>query len=247
MDVLSFQEKLDESEGELELPERQRDWYEFRKNRNVYWRPRRSELQYIGSIRYSFDRRCDAVGSFCPDNHSDMRFPKIVGIDQSIVSALSERRIVWTPNYQAEGNIDRTEWKAFYLKVCRRDFSRSPIQIQYDLANDATFDVLDVTARAQRIRLYVAKSLRDLYHSTPFACPTPKNRPHKVLGSKKTAWHKGAKHCRSSKKFRDVVKVKQIMTAIENRILTQEELNAYINGNICRDDVVSLIRSREDS
>ena len=245
MDVLSFQEKLDESE-EIELPERQRDWYEFRKRRKVHWRPRRSELQYIGSIRYSFDHRCTAVGSFCPDRHSDVEFPRIVGIDQSILSALSERRIVWTPNYQAEGNIDRTEWKAYYLKVCRRDFSGSQIQIQYDLANDATFDVLDVTARAQCIRLYVAKSLRDLYHSAPFACPTPKNRPHKVLGSKKTAWYKGVKYCRS-KKFSDAIKVKQIMTAIENSVLTQKELNAYINGNICRDDVVRLIRSREDS
>lgn len=47
--------------------------------------------------------------------------------------------------------------------------------------------------------------------------------------------------------YRMLREVQPSLTAIENSILTQKELNAYINGNICRDDVVRLIRSREDS
>lgn len=52
---------------------------------------------------------------------------------------------------------------------------------------------------------------------------------------------------RKRNKVRDAVQSKQIMTAIENNILTQNELTAYINGKIQRDEVVKIIRSRASS
>src|SRR5690606_15508107 len=118
----------------------------FRRKRKVLWRPRKSELQYIGSIHYSFDHRHAVVGSFRPDRVLDHRqFPRITQIDQSILSALSERRIVWTPNFRAEGNIDRTEWKAYCLKVCSKNSPHMPIQVRYEHVNDVAFDPLEVT------------------------------------------------------------------------------------------------------
>lgn len=246
MNALPFQAQHNEHEGIHQVPERQRDWYEFRKKRKVLWRPRKSELQYLGSIHYSFDRRHAAVGSFRPDRALNRQFPRIIHIDQSIISALSDRRIVWTPNYQAEGNIDRTEWKAYYLKVCRSNYPNMPIQIRYEYANDATFDTFEVTATTQRIKLYIAKSLRDLYHTAEIEEQKPKRHYYKVQCPNKTAWHKAAKYGRSGKKGVAAGQSQLIMKAIENKILTQDELKAYINGKMRCDEVLKIIRSRSN-
>lgn len=247
MNVLSFRGEHDDREESHRLPERQRDWYEFRRKGAVLWRPRKSELQYIGSIHYSFDGRRVAVASFCPDRILDRQFPRITHIDQSLVSMLSERRIVWTPNHKAEGNIDRTEWKAYYLKVCKRASRNAPLQIRYVSANDATFDTLVVTAETQRIKLYTARSLRDLYHPASFEEERLKHNAFKLSCPKKTVWRKTVRNSRKRNKVRDAVQSKQIMTAIENNILTQNELTAYIKGKIQRDEVVKIIRSRASS
>lgn len=245
MNALSFRAERDECGEHHQLPERQRDWYEFRRKRKVLWRPRKSELQYIGSIHYSFDHRHAAVGSFRPDRILDHRqFPTITQIDQSILSALSERRIVWTPNYRAEGNIDRTEWKAYYLKVCSEKSSYMPTQVRYEHANDVAFDIFDVTADTQRIKLYIARSLRDLYYSASFEHVKLKHHSFKVSCSKKTIWRKTVRNSRKCNKVHNAVQSKQIMAAIENNLLTQDELNAYINGRIQRDDIVKIIRNR---
>lgn len=244
MNALPFQAQQHEHEGIYQIPERQRDWYEFRKKRKVLWRPRKSELQYIGSIHYSFDRGHAAVGSFRPDRVLNRQFPRIIHIDQSIISALAERRIVWTPNYRAEGNINRTEWKAYYLKVCRSNYPNMPIQIRYEYANDAKFDTFEVTADTQRIKLYIAKSLRDLYHSASFEEEKPKHHYFKVPCSGKTGWHKAVQYSRKCKKGQEASQSQLIMKAIENKVLTQDELKAYINGKMGCDEVLKIIRSR---
>lgn len=246
MNALPFQAQHNEHEGIHQIPERQRDWYEFRKKRKIFWQPRKSELQYIGSIHYSFDRGHAAVGSFSPDRILNRQFPRIIHIDQSIISALSERRIVWTPHHQAKGNLDQTEWKAYYLKVCRSNYPNMPIQIRYEYANDATFDTLEVTADTQRIKLYIAKSLRDLYHAAPFEDEKPKRQRFKVeFPNNKTTWHKAVKYGRNHKKGHDSsLTPKVIMKAIENRVFTQDELQAYITGKIGCKEALKIIKSR---
>lgn len=174
------------------------------------------------------------------------QFPRIIHIDQSIISVLSERRIAWTPHHQADGNCDRTEWKAYYLKVCRSNYPNMPIQLRYEYANDATFDTFEVTADTQRIKLYIAKSLRDLYHAAPFDEQKPKRQRFKVVcPNNKRAWHKAAKYGRNQKKGPDSgQKQRQILKAIESKVFTHDELQAYINGKIGCDEALKIIKSR---
>lgn len=229
------------------IPPPQKDWFQYRKNRLVRWQPKRFELGYVGSFDYSFDQNRDAIGSFKPEQPMPQhRFPRIVRIDESLINLLESRRIVWTPNHRAHGNVDCTEWKAIALWVRRTNLRDQLFQFCFQYANHAVFNTFKMTSNIGRVKLYIAKAAQDIYRSGPFEGKG--SREHcfrKSTALKPLGWRRCVERSKQEKCQIEAQTRRRVLDAIAQRLLTPDELHQFINGHLPCGQVLQIIDARQ--